>query len=132
MTPDGYQFGSSGRGGESWTGIKAMRVQPRQQLLDIWEALARTSWENGEWASGGRFGGNSISDAEQLLCLLLPATQIEAFNLDRPDQTADRMVHAFRRMGTATDIPRIVTKTLNDYFERYTEDGAPVFSGGGY
>jgi hypothetical protein len=109
-----------------------MRVQPRQQLLDIWEAIARSSWKNGRWVAGGRFGSNSISDAEQLLCLLLPATQIETFNLDRPDQTTDRMVHALRRMGTATDIPRIVTRILNEYFERYTEDDAPVFSGGGY
>ncbi|WP_250031699.1 SCO2524 family protein [Paractinoplanes maris] len=105
-----------------------MRVQPRQQLLDIWEAVARSSWRDHEWVSGGRFGGNSISDAEQLLCLLLPATQVETFNLDRPDQTAERMVHALRRMGTATDIPRVLTRILNDYFDRYTED----FSGGGY
>nr|WP_221380468.1 SCO2524 family protein [Actinoplanes polyasparticus] len=109
-----------------------MRVQPRQQLLDIWEAAARASWKDGKWIAGGQFGGNSISDAEQLLCLLLPATQVEAFNLDRPDQTAERMVHALRRMGTATDIPRIVTRILNDYFDRYTENDTPVFSGGGY
>ncbi|WP_127498938.1 SCO2524 family protein [Actinoplanes solisilvae] len=109
-----------------------MRVQPRQQLLDIWEAIARSSWKNDQWVNGGRFGANSISDAEQLLCLLLPATQIETFNLDRPDQTADRMVHALRRMGTATDIPRIITRILNEYFETYTENDAPVFSGGGY
>jgi hypothetical protein len=109
-----------------------MRVQPRQQLLDIWEAVARSSWKDGEWVPGGRFGSNSISDAEQLLCLLLPAAQVETFNLDRPDQTDDRMVDALRKMGTATDIPRVITRILNDYFERYTEKGAPVFSGGGY
>jgi hypothetical protein len=117
---------------ESWTGFNAMRVQPRQQLLDIWEAAARVSWSKDGWAAGGRFGSNSISDAEQLLCLLLPATQVETFNLDRPDQTDDRMVDALRRMGTATDIPRVITRVLNDYFDKYTENGAPVFSGGGY
>jgi hypothetical protein len=109
-----------------------MRVQPRQQLLDIWEAVARSSWSKDGWAAGGRFGSNSISDAEQLLCLLLPATQVETFNLDRPDQTDDRMVEALRRLGTATDIPRVITRILNDYFDKYTENGAPVFSGGGY
>lgn len=109
-----------------------MRVQPRQQLLEIWEAVARASWTTDGWTPGGRFGSNSISDAEQLLCLLLPATQVEAFNLDRPDQTNDRMVLALRKLGTATDIPRVVTRVLNDYFIRYTENGAPTFSGGGY
>jgi hypothetical protein len=109
-----------------------MRVQPRQQLLEIWEAVARSSWTDDGWAPGGRFGSNPISDAEQLLCLLLPATQLETFNLDRPDQTDERMVGALRKMGTATDIPRVVTRVLNDYFERYTENGAPVFSGGDY
>jgi hypothetical protein len=109
-----------------------MRVQPRQQLLDIWEAVARSSWTTDGWAPGGRFGSNTISDAEQLLCLLLPAARVETFNLDRPDQTDDRMVDALRKLGTATDIPRVITRILNDYFERYTENGAPVFSGGGY
>jgi hypothetical protein len=109
-----------------------MRVQPRQQLLEIWEAVARTSWTKTGWTPGGRFGSNSISDAEQLLCLLLPATKVEAFNLDRPDQTDDRMVQALRKLGTATDIPRVLTRVLNDYFIRYTDNGAPTFSGGGY
>ncbi|MGK5679760.1 SCO2524 family protein [Actinoplanes sp. URMC 104] len=109
-----------------------MRVQPRQQLLDIWEAVAKSSWSDGEWIPGGRFGSNSIADAEQLLCLLLPATQVETFGLDRPDQTDDRMVDALRKLGTATDIPRVLTRVLNDYFERYTEKGAPIFAGGGY
>jgi hypothetical protein len=109
-----------------------MRVQPRQQLLEIWEAVARASWTKAGWTPGGRFGSNSISDAEQLLCLLLPATEVEAFNLDRPDQTGDRMVQALRKLGTATDIPRAITRILNDYFIRYTDNGAPVFSGGGY
>jgi hypothetical protein len=109
-----------------------MRVQPRQQLLEIWEAVARASWTKTGWTPGGRFGSNSISDAEQLLCLLLPATEVEAFNLDRPDQTGDRMVQALRKLGTATDIPRVITRMLNDYFIRYTDNGAPTFSGGGY
>jgi hypothetical protein len=109
-----------------------MRVQPRQQLLEIWEAVTRTSWKNDQWVPGGRFGPNSISDAEQLLCLLLPATQVASFNLDRPDQTDDRMVRALRGMGTATDIPRALTRILADYYERYTEGVTPVFAGGGY
>ena len=63
-----------------------MRVRPRQQLLEIWESVARSSWSDDGWGWGGSHGPNSISDAEQLLCLLLPATKVEAFELDRPDQ----------------------------------------------
>jgi len=53
-----------------------MRIQPRQELLEIWGATVRTSWQDGKWQWGGRDGPNSISDAEQLLCILLPATQV--------------------------------------------------------
>lgn len=107
-------------------------MQPRQQLLEIWEAVARASWTQSGWTPGGRFGSNSISDAEQILCLLLPATQLEAFNLARPDRTDDRMVQALRKLGTATDIPRVITRILNDFFFRYTENGTPAFAGGDY
>jgi hypothetical protein len=114
-------------------GAEAMRVRPRQQLLEVWESVVRSSWRDGGWNWGGRDGSNSISDAEQILCLLLPATQIESFNLDRPDQTSERMVQVLRRLGTATDIPRVLVDVFTDYLYRYTDkDGTPVFSGGSY
>ncbi len=111
-----------------------MKVQPRQQLLEIWEATLRNSWDDGRWVTGGRFESNVIADAEQLLCLLLPATKVPAFNLDRPDQTGERMVQALRKIGTATDIPRTLTRILTDYFFlRYTDEtGTPTFAGAGY
>jgi hypothetical protein len=109
-----------------------MRIQPRQELLEIWGATVRTSWQDGKWQWGGRDGPNSISDAEQLLCILLPATQAD-FSLDRPDETADEMIKALRPLGTATQIPRVLIQLLTDYYQRYTDkSGTPIFSGRTY
>ncbi|AVT31109.1 MULTISPECIES: SCO2524 family protein [unclassified Plantactinospora] len=109
-----------------------MRIQPRQELLEIWAATVRTSWQDGKWQWGGRDGPNSISDAEQLLCILLPATQAD-FGLDRPDETAEEMIRALRPLGTATQIPRILIQVLTEYYQRYTDkSGTPVFSGRTY
>ncbi|ROT33865.1 SCO2524 family protein [Micromonospora sp. HM5-17] len=109
-----------------------MRIQPRQELLEIWGATVRTSWQDGKWQWGGRDGPNSISDAEQLLCILLPATQAD-FSLDRPDETADEMIKALRPLGTATQIPRVLVQLLTEYYQRYTDtSGTPIFSGRTY
>lgn len=106
-----------------------MKVQPRQQLLEIWAATVRTSWRDGRWHWGGRDGSNSISDAEQLLCLLMPATQVEHFSIDRPDETADEIMRALRPLGNATQIPRVLIAVLTEYFTKYTDEtGSPVFS----
>ncbi|MGI5146889.1 SCO2524 family protein [Plantactinospora sp. CA-294935] len=109
-----------------------MRIQPRQELLEIWAATVRSSWQDGKWQWGGRDGPNSISDAEQLLCILLPATQAD-FGLDRPDETAEEMIRALRPLGTATQIPRVLIQVLTEYYQRYTDkSGTPVFSGRTY
>src|SRR5215813_4653571 len=110
-----------------------MRIQPRQQLLEIWRATARSSYQNGRWVWGGRESSNSIGDAEQLLCLVLPATSIESFKVDHPDQTNQDVLEALRPMGNAVEIPRRLVTVLADYFDRYSaEDGTPLFFGGGY
>ncbi|MBX6355187.1 MAG: hypothetical protein IRZ05_04930 [Micromonosporaceae bacterium] len=110
-----------------------MKIQPRQQLLEIWRATTRTSIQNGEWQWGGRDRSNSISDAEQLLCLLAPATEVAAFRLDRPDQTAEDVLGALRDFGDSVEIPRRIVRLLTEYMQRYTdESGTPVFSGGSY
>jgi hypothetical protein len=102
-------------------------------LLEVWGATARASWRDGEWRWGGRDGANSISDAEQLLCILLPATQVPAFRIDSPDETADDMLRALRPLGTATQIPLVLVRALTSYFTTYTDaTGAPVFPGGSY
>jgi hypothetical protein len=110
-----------------------MRTQPRQELLEIWESAVRTSWVDGKWRWGGRDGPNSISDAEQMLCILLPATQVDAFRIDRPDGTAEKMIEALRPLGNATQIPRLLIKILIEYFTNYTdENGTPIFAGSTY
>jgi hypothetical protein len=101
--------------------------------LEIWGAAVRSSWRDGRWVWGGRDGSNSISDAEQLLCILLPATQMETFKIDRPDETADEMIRALRPLGNATQIPRVLLQVLTEYFTKYTdESGTPIFAGSTY
>jgi hypothetical protein len=111
-----------------------MRIEPRQQLLEIWQATARASYDakSQSWKWGGRRGSNSISDAEQLLCILLPATEIAAFRLDRPNETDLKIVAALRPMGSATEIPRLLVRAVNEYLVRYEDpkDGTPSFAGG--
>ncbi|GIF78258.1 SCO2524 family protein [Asanoa siamensis] len=112
-----------------------MRMQPRQQLLEIWNATVRSSWSDREkkWKFGGRDAPNSIGDAEQLLCILMPATKVESFKLDRPDETSEDMIRALRPLGNATEIPKTLIGILAEYFDRYSEpDGTPMFSGSSY
>jgi len=108
-------------------------MEPRQQLLGIWKATALATWRGRKWAWGGRDGANSISDSEQLLCLLMPATQLgDRFGLDRPEQTNEDVLTALKPYGNHLDIPRRVADALREYFDRYSEDGRPVFAGGSY
>jgi hypothetical protein len=110
-----------------------MKIQPRQELLEIWRAMARASFQKGEWVWGGRDLANSISDAEQLLCLLAPATEVVAFRLDRPDETADDVLTHLRALGDSVEIPRLIIHVVREYLERYTDEtGTPTFSGDSY
>ncbi|GAA3269198.1 hypothetical protein Dvina_06055 [Dactylosporangium vinaceum] len=110
-----------------------MKVHPRQELLSIWRAVVRNSWRNGKWKWGGREKSNSISDAEQLLCILLPATQLDEFRLERPNETDNEMADILKPLGGVLDIPPILVKLLNEYFTTYRDSsGAPTFSGGSY
>ena len=110
-----------------------MRIQPRQQLLEIWRNVADASYTKHEWIWGGRNGRNSISDAEQLLCLLAPASEIPIFKLDLPDETAEDVADALRALGDTTDIPTRLVRVIKEYLQTYVDDdGMPVFSGGSY
>ncbi|MEW9533406.1 SCO2524 family protein [Microbispora sp. NPDC049125] len=110
-----------------------MKLQPRQQLLEVWEAAARTSYRGGVWNWGGRDGSNSISDAEQLLCFMYPASELPGFRLDTPDETADDVLAALAGLGDAVEIPKLLLKVIGEYLRTYTSpDGRPVFSGGSY
>jgi len=48
-----------------------MQIKPRQHLLDIRQAIARQSFDGGEWAWGKRGGQSSVADVERLTCLLV-------------------------------------------------------------
>ncbi|MCW2914975.1 MAG: hypothetical protein JWN52_3043 [Actinomycetia bacterium] len=110
-----------------------MKIQPRQQLLEIWRAAAKAIVTDGEWVWGGRDASSSISDAEQLLCLMYPASVVSNFRLDSPDETSDDVLAVLRELGDAVEIPRRLTDVIRTYVTSYTDDnGAPVFSGGSY
>ncbi|MGN9912496.1 SCO2524 family protein [Phytohabitans sp. LJ34] len=110
-----------------------MRMQPRQQLLEVWRATARSSLQDGKWTWGGRDRANSISDAEQLLCLMTPATSVESFGIDQPNATDDDVATALRLLGDPVEVPQRLVRVLTDYMERYTDPaGTPIFSGDSY
>ncbi|GGO27087.1 hypothetical protein GCM10010116_54350 [Microbispora rosea subsp. aerata] len=110
-----------------------MKIQPRQQLLELWEAAARASYRDGVWNWGGRDGSNSISDAEQLLCFMYPAYELPAFRLDTPDDTSDDVLTALSVLGDPMGIPKLLLDVLGQYLRKYTaDDGRPLFSGGSY
>jgi len=110
-----------------------VKIDPRQALLNVWEATVRSSTRNGQWQFGGRQGSNSISDAEQLLCVLLPATQVPAFALDRPNSTAESMATALAGLGDVNRIPMRLARILTTYFSTYVDEaGRPSFAGGSY
>lgn len=110
-----------------------MKVQPRQQLLEIWQAVVEHSFRDGEWHWGGRDGRNSISDAEQLLCVLGPATAIEPFALDSPERVADDVRNTMKPLGGVMDIPLTLLDAVESYLTTYTdEDGTPIFGAESY
>ncbi|MFD3702533.1 SCO2524 family protein [Nocardia sp. NPDC058658] len=110
-----------------------MRIQPRQQILDIWSALVSACYRDGKWDwTGGVLGANSISDSEQLLCLLYPATEIESFALDRPDTMADDVRETLYELGGPFMIGLNVFKLLEEFLARNTQNGIPRFDAGSY
>lgn len=109
-----------------------MQIKPRQQLLDIWQALARHSFEDGAW-EWGESDRSSVSDAERLLCLMYPATEIPAFRLDDPDTTERDVLTALRTAGGRLEIPAKIVAVLADFMGTHVaEDKAPSFAGGNY
>lgn len=109
-----------------------MKLQPRQQLLEIWRAITQVSYQDGKWRWDGRDPSNSISDAEQLLCLMAPAIDVPAFRLDQPDETGEDILDTLKALGDSVEIPRLLVRVITEYMEKYTdESGRPVFSGDG-
>ena len=109
-----------------------MEIQTRRHILEIWRAIIDYCYRDGTWTWGGLSGRNSISDAEQLLTILYPATVIESLKLDSVDQTADDVLEYLQPLGNAVDIPRRLLQFIGDYMRTYLIHGTPDFSGGSY
>ncbi|WP_405505438.1 SCO2524 family protein [Streptomyces purpurascens] len=111
-----------------------MQIKPRQQLLDIWQAIARHSFDEGTWDWGDLGGRSSVADAERLLCLLYPATEIPAFRLDDPDTTERDFLRAMERAGGRLDLPANLVKVVGEFMRTHTRPNgsAPTFPGGYY
>ncbi len=110
-----------------------MLMQPRKQILDIWRSLVAYSFDDGRWEWQGRVARNSISDAELLLCILYPATNVPTLRFDRLDRSADDVLKALRGLGGDNEISRVVVRLLIEYMERYRDEaGRPVFPSGDY
>lgn len=111
----------------------AENIQPRRQLLEIWRSAAEYTMRDRKWCWGGQRDPNSITDAQQLLCFLRPATDISVLRVEVPDDTAEDVLQALRPFGDSVQIPRALTLALDQYLERYTgPDGSPLFGGGSY
>jgi len=110
-----------------------MQIKPRQHLLDIWQAIARHSFDDGQWAWGKWGGESSVADAERLLCLLYPATEIPAFRLDDPDTTQDDVQKVMRKAGGRLEIPANLVTAAAQFMRTHTsDDKRPTFAGGYY
>ncbi|MEU4164740.1 SCO2524 family protein [Actinoplanes sp. NPDC026670] len=111
-----------------------MKLQPRQESLSVWKAIS--NWcgpvQSFRWADRG--GSNSISDAELLLCLLLPPQKLPGLRYDRPDQTHADVCTALAGFGGPVEIPQRVVGLLGDFFGRHSdpETGLPTFAAGNY
>jgi hypothetical protein len=110
-----------------------MEIQTRRHILEIWRSTISHCYPDGKWNWGGhRSGRNSISDAEQLLTILYPATAINSMKIDKVDQTADDVLDYLRSLGNALDIPRRLIAVLSEYMRTYQASGTPDFSGDSY
>ncbi|MCQ9130602.1 MULTISPECIES: SCO2524 family protein [Streptomyces] len=109
-----------------------MQIKPRQHLLDMWQAFARHSFDGGAWSWGDHGGHSSVADAERLLCLLYPATEIPALRLDAPDTTEPDVLRALRNVGDSGDIPLRLLEILGDFMDRHRSEDGPGFAGGDY
>lgn len=110
-----------------------MQIEPRAQILDIWRSVVEYSFDGKDWLTGGRSEGNSISDAEQLLCILYPATQMPMLRLDSLDEIPTDALDALKKLGRDIDVIRGLLSAMSTYFRTYRDaDGRPTFAAGSY
>jgi hypothetical protein len=108
-------------------------IQPRYALLEVWRAVARHSYRDGRWQWHEDGGPHAISDAEQLLCLLHPATTSPPLRLEIPNSIPRDVRDALRPLGDSVRIPQVLVEGIEGFLDRHTlEDGTPEFGAGDY
>ncbi|MGH8876848.1 MAG: SCO2524 family protein, partial [Stackebrandtia sp.] len=94
-----------------------MKFQPRQQLLEVWRSLIRTSYRDGKWRWAGGDEPDSVTNAQQMLCLMSPVMEIHSLRFNRPDETHEDVASALRGLGDAVEAPRTLIQILTEYYE---------------
>ncbi|WP_436788068.1 SCO2524 family protein [Yinghuangia sp. YIM S10712] len=108
-----------------------MTTLPRRRLLDIWRALAarcaaRSADPSDPWPSG-----DSVRDAEQLVCLLYPAMKMPGLEFADPDTTGPDVLTALAALGDHREIPASVTEICLEYLAAYTDGSSSDFGAPG-
>jgi hypothetical protein len=104
-------------------------LEPRNQILDIWKSALQYSYRSGTW----EWAGNSISDAEQLLCILYPATAVPTLGFDQPDLMGEDVAAVLSPLGNQLEAPRTMITLLTEYMQTYRDDDdRPTFRAGSY
>jgi hypothetical protein len=110
-----------------------MRLRPEDELRTIWRGVTRYCFRDGGFIWGDPAAADSVSDAEQLLCILAPATELPALLVDRPDRTDPANLAALEHLGPPAEVPMRLVRAMHEYLTRWRDEhGNPVFSGGRY
>ncbi|MDR7277151.1 SCO2524 family protein [Catenuloplanes atrovinosus] len=110
-----------------------MRLRPEDEIRAIWRTVTRHCFRDGGFIWGDPRTGDSVNDAEQLLCILAPATELPSMLVDRPDATDPANLAALQLLGAPDEVPIRLARTMHEYLLRWRDErGDPVFSGGRY
>ena len=109
-----------------------IRIKPRQHILDIFEAFTKTAIQNGSIQFLPKEDTDSLQDAELMLCILYPATQLQntGFALARAGKVHKDVLKSLAAWGDQSQIQKDILRAVDYYLRRYTtEDNRPVFTG---
>ncbi|QBS46477.1 hypothetical protein DMB37_35830 [Nocardia sp. CS682] len=88
-------------------------------------------WDGRHWRWNEEADTNALSDSQQLLCLLYPATEIDLFALADPDRIPDDVAGVLEPVGRRSQLGEFIVSLLAQYLERNTDEhGAPSFAAG--
>ena len=111
--------------------IRSENIQPRRRLLEIWTYAAEHTMRDGKWTWGDANGSDSVTDAQQLLCFLVPATGLPELRLEDVNDISVDASTALAPFGGNAQIPRILVGALEQFATRYSRaDGSCDFSAG--